>query len=45
VEDERAALGEAYPMYRYNGKEWKLYDGSRDAAKQASADEVKAHPF
>ena len=81
--------GEAYPMYRYNGKEWKLYggqrlgkkiasgeepalyedrlsimiddgkvpgfatqgcwqtchDGSRDAPKQASAEDVKAHPF
>lgn len=81
--------GDAYPMYRYNGKEWKLYggprlakkiasgeeppiyedrlsimiddgkvpgfatqgcwqtchDGSRDAPKQATAEEVKAHPF
>ena len=81
--------GEAYPMYRFDGKEWKLYggprlakkiaggaetplyedrfsiiiddgkvpgfaehgcwqschDGSRDAPRQPTADEVKAHPF
>lgn len=81
--------GDAYPMYRFDGKEWKLYggprltkkiadgteeaiyedrlsmiiddgkvpgfatqgcwvtchDGSRDAPNQASADQVKAHPF
>ena len=81
--------GEAYPMYRFDGKEWKLHggprltkkiasgtepaiyedrlsiiiddgkvpgfatqgfwqtchDGERDAPRQPTADEVKAHPF